>query len=446
MVCLSINQALNQKYMVIKYFCRAFFNKPLFCYFFKAGLGTHYNNDVFDDSCLVGLFSVSGHASIAVFLHQLTALLLGVYDKSNFIWFSLAYGVSTLIIYRNEFMLIVRKLKWRFSVPLAAFLFIMCIYAVFYALPLVRLDVNSAGSTSLDFQRFNYVRHVLGITLTGSAYTDVLFNTSVDFSNFRNQIAILLYLLSGIFLGFWFIPYYRKRFFSGMESFMKSFLLFYLISVIIFIEMVLIRQATGSHHFIMLMPYTVFITVFCGYTMIEIIQDTIMKKAGVITFYAIAAAILFYNLKTDLWFLQYISNEKNEYSTFWDPAIYELSGYIQNTGIRNVYSLDWGLHNQLHAFDPERDRKNYYDLIWYFNDYNNKTENEKEWYFDTFFDKAEILFVGHGSETTNLVNASEGFEAFAKESLTGGVLEKMHSIPNNQGLVLYQVFKYTKNR
>ena len=36
-----------------------------------------------------------------------------------------------------------------------------------------------------------------------------------------------------------------------------------------------------------------------------------------------------------------------------------------------------------------------------------------------------------------------GFETLRKESLNSGVFEKIHSIQNNQGQELYQVFRYS---
>jgi len=374
----------------------------------------------------------------------LSALLLGIYDKSNFIWFSSAFGLSALTVYRKEFILISRELKGQFNVPFVAFLIFMCMYTIFSVLPLMGLDVNSASSRSINLQRIHDVYHGINITLTGSSYTGNLLNTPMEFSIFKNQIVVFSYFLSLIFLGLWFIPYFRKRMFSELKEHMNGLAFFCFISVIIFAEMILTRQAAAAHHFIMLLPFTVFVTVLCGNTLINIIQNRIVHKIITVAFYTIVAAILILNLRADIWFLRYIGNEKSIYSKNWDPAIYELSEYTHNTRIKNIYSIDWGIHNQLHAFDPDRDQKNYLDMIWYFNDYHNKTEEEKEWYFDTFFDKPEILFVGHGSETINLVNASEGFETFVKESLTDGTFEKIHSIQNAQGQELFQVFKFSE--
>ena len=376
------------------------------------------------------------------FYIMLIALLLGVYDKSNFIWFSSAFGVSALVIYRKKIVLFARELKSRFTVPLAVFLFIMFFYIISSVLPLMRLEINSAGSVSFDFQRILFIYRETSKTLTGRAYTEYLVNTFTNFNDFKNKIALLSYFLSSLLFLLWFFPNFRKRFSSVLNCQINSIAFMYLISGVIFTEIIFTRQVGGAHHYIMLLPFTVYITVLCGYIIIKIIQNTIIKNIFTVVFFAIVSIILFLNFRADIWFLRYISNENNEYNTIWDPAIYELSDYVINSGVETVYSIDWGLHNQLYSFDPERDNKNYMDMYAYFAEYHFITEFGHEWYFNTFFDKPVILFVGHGSETTIFKDSLTGFEVFSHEGLNNGTFEKIHSIQNNQGKELYQVFKY----
>ncbi len=357
------------------------------------------------------------------------SILAGMYDKSSFIWFGAAFGVSALIFHREFFIQLWKEKGARFRAPFLTFLGIAAVYAA-VAIPLLTSMGVSQGSYTFT-ERLALISSLYRDTLSGASYTGYMFFAPVEFSYFTVYLSIACLIGLAAFCVFSKLPKERMLNYAVLCS----------TAVIIFLEMAITKEAGGPHHTIMLFPFAMLFIALCGYCLINAFQSKHLLKIAAAAACALAlAAVTGLNLQADLWYTGYVSNEDNVYSANWDPHIYELAEYVQASEITNIYSVDWGTNNQLYAFDTKRDAKSYIELKGFFDEYGETPESEKELRYNEYFYGKDVLLVTKGEGMFNFPAVAGGFEAFQKE-FPDKSFELIHTIDNAAGQPLYLVYR-----
>jgi len=351
------------------------------------------------------------------------SILVGVYDKSNFIWFASAFGLSALIIYPKEFIQLWTGLGMRFWIPFSVFLSIIALY-VFIVLPrLLKIGTNT-DSFLLHLKR---IVTIYNSTVSGSFYTGYMFATPLEFSSFYVYISLFAFICLIVFI----------IFFKKCEK-MRTYAFVCLIPAIIFVEIILTKEACGPHHLIMLFPFSVLsLVLLYNYLMTTVF---LMLSRYILTCLHIVLilAITLINIYPIYFYINHISSNKI-YSPRWDPHIYELSDYVKALNIFNICSVDWGIHNQLYAFDENRNKKNYFERWPFFASYDTASVDENDWNYKHFIENKDIVFVTHGKGFMTFRNAASGFDKFQLEYFDQPC-DLIHTIYNANGDELYLVY------
>ncbi len=357
------------------------------------------------------------------------SIMAGIYDKSSFIWFGGAFGLSALIFHRELFVQLWKEKGKHFRAPFIAFLAIIAAYALIVIPYISSLGVGQSQAPFLE--RLSGIFGTYKSVLSGSAYTGYMFGTYFDFSFFSAYLSVACFFGLIAFCAF---SKLRKELKRNCAMLMAT-------AVIIYLEMGITKEAGGPHHVIMLYPFAMLFIALFGYCAVTAFQGKRLPRLFAGTACALALAVMTgFNLQGDIWYTGYVSDENNSYSSNWDPKIYELSEYIRALGAQNVYSVDWGTHNQLYAFDPQRDEKTYFDLIWFFEPYDQKTPVEKDYMYNEYFEGKEVVCVLKGDGKYNFPLALEGFHKF-QEEYPEKSFELIHTIHNAAGEPLYLLYR-----
>ena len=142
----------------------------------------------------------------------------------------------------------------------------------------------------------------------------------------------------------------------------KDGLFFSLIGVLIFAQIVITPQAGGPHHYSMIFPLPLLAFVFLARPLYgQIATKNSSRFATLLLFFA-AACVFMVNVHNTGWYLSRLRTD-SQYNPRWSPAIYSLSRYINEHGFetQSIVSVDWGLHNPLHALAPRKLRRKMQD-------------------------------------------------------------------------------------
>jgi 4-amino-4-deoxy-L-arabinose transferase-like glycosyltransferase len=251
-------------------------------------------------------------------------LILGVYNKLNFIWIVNSVFVSFLIIDLN---FIKRLYKYWVFFGLLFFAFILYFVKSQFWLA-IGLDDFSLRLTII----FNNVAELI----KGNLFFNYLGIWSGDY--FNNIILVLWCLV--VFVAFVIKIFYKNR------DRKYLFLVFY--TLMMLLQTAITTRAVNPWHMFMLEP---FLTLLFVVSAISLLSKNALTKFVLIVF-------VIYGLWNNYqWFFGFKQNYTN---IMWSKSIYDLCAYTKTSNNRFV-SLDWGFHSQLLMFDPVEGK---YEQIW----------------------------------------------------------------------------------
>lgn len=275
------------------------------------------------------------------------ALLLGFYDKLNFVWFIVAFLIAAAIFYGGVFVNFSQLLKAKSTkIIAAAFASVFGILIVF----VLHLGIFNEVSFIPDGHHLYTICDLsLGLA-NGSMFYEYLIG---DWTEFR-QFGWLVWLI--IFGGS--ILAIRQP-----KSNIKTFHFFNLVILLLtFIQIALTDKANAPWHVFMLQPAMAILTasslVFAGSMLFKLDE---MRRRAFVSVAALAIfAVQFFTYTT------YISKYEQPYRNFmWSKKIDELYVFSQSVPNRFV-SLDWGFHTQLLTLGHQPGK--YYELAFPLNE------------------------------------------------------------------------------
>ncbi len=274
----------------------------------------------------------------------LICAVLGFFDKFNFIWLIGAFVIALCLCYpdalKNLWFSTPRLTRWAATI----FSFI----ALFTALLLVLRVLHVYAGKPLELAVSAKWGGLL-TTLSGDTIAYCLFGNNsgiMTFVPFWVLVTDLYLLLGCLFL--------LDQDAQASEN-RKDGLFFSLIGFLIFAQIVITPLAGGPHHYLMIFPLPLLAFVFFARPLYgQIATKNSSRFAALLLFFA-AACVFMVNVHNTGSYLSRLRTD-SQYNPRWSPAIYSLSRYINEHGFetQSIVSVDWGLHNQLHALAPKK--------------------------------------------------------------------------------------------
>jgi hypothetical protein len=334
--------------------------------------------------------------------------VLGTFDKLNYIWFAGAFIVSATLFYHKELRHAMGLLKQKVILPLAAFSFAMSLFALYIA-SLWSLPTNPSVSRPLDLaQRLVETANLYLTTMRGERLHYVLFpsmEASASLANVGLSLFVSALALTWVFCAV------TKRLHE--TEFPKVCLFYLAILGTMTVQIVLTRQATGSHHAMALWPFNHLAMVAAAYFVANNVRPS-LRTAGTVLAATLIGVVAISQYRVDLHYLNAFQNHRG-YSTFWSPGINTLSASLTETApaIDGIYSCDWGIHNQLFTLSPAGLRHKLFDFWPTFTA--DRNEQNYNWLYRSHFRGKDVLVILHPKELSAFPATNANFFKFAKE-------------------------------
>jgi dolichyl-phosphate-mannose-protein mannosyltransferase len=276
---------------------------------------------------------------------------LGFFDKFNFIWLILAFVVALALCYPDNL-----KDLWISSSRLAravtGILVLIGVAAMlFVILPLLHLRGANLPPMNVEAKWAGLLS-----TLCGTAVAYQFFETDswvISFVPFWLIVTDCYLALACLF--------FAGHDAGARENRRRGFFLL-LISFFVFVQIVITPQAGGPHHYSMIFPLPVLAFVFLAQPLYSQLATKNLRRLAALFLVSAAALVFLINAQNLGAFLSRLRTDSH-YSPRWSPEIYALSHYINEhrSEVKSVISVDWGLHNQLHALAPRELQQRMHD-------------------------------------------------------------------------------------
>ncbi len=315
----------------------------------------------------------------------LLCFVLGCFDKFNFVWLGSAFAIGILVCYPDN-----AKNLWfslpRF-VPWVAIILVLTALATMLYLVLPYRHLLPAGTLTMPVGI--HWNALLG-TLSGATVASFIFESPAGI------IGVLpgwLIIVDGLLaLACLFLPISDVK---AREN-RKSGIFCLLVGLLIFLQIAITPNAGGDYHpnhYSMIFPFPLLALAFLAKSLDT--QFATKSPRGAATLLGLSAASLFVvNVhNTTAYLSRFRANA--HYSPQWSPEIYSLSSYINEHGSewKRIISIDWGLHNQIHAFAPKHLRPQIREFTPIFRRLDKKREEEQSWALRFVFPEGKSIVI-----------------------------------------------------
>lgn len=255
---------------------------------------------------------------------------LGIFDKLTFLWFVIGFFVSVLFLKpRFNNYIIKHSIFLVISISIGALPFII------YLLKTGSLDIFNEPTIKYTelISSLIYKLILFFWTFSGNAVLQIINDHDILKSCIIHQPNIEMCKFKPNVFG---APFSLIPFVFILSVFNKSlrkniYIKFvFVLSVLVFVQIVISYRARGSHHLMVLSPFPEFVAV---HYIINVIKRVSIRK------YVVSLLILS-NIATDFKYILNIGMVGG--IGLWSSAIYDLSSYIQNEKNAFYIFMDWG--------------------------------------------------------------------------------------------------------
>src|SRR5213080_917102 len=137
-----------------------------------------------------------------------------------------------------------------------------------------------------------------------------------------------------------------------------------------------------------------------------------LRRLAALLFGAAAVSLLVVNVHNTAGYLSYFRTNSH-YSPRGSPEIYTLSRYINEHGLeaKSVISVDWGLHNQLHALAPKKLRQRMHDCWPMFKNLANQNQERQAVKLNYVFPEGKTLALAFAPSKETFPETRQNFLA-----------------------------------
>ncbi len=290
----------------------------------------------------------------------LFTLILGLWDKLNFIWIIISQ-IIFVPIYFEEIRRFVRKYPSAVLLPLGLFATAILLAYLWLIRPLVE-----AGNPLFDFiGRGNQMQSGCESTFDGSAFC------SWVFQRFRCPTVIVPsspFLIAVLSLPAFLVlakPKSKSQD-ESVQSCSRVILLFTGMYFLTFIQIFFTRQAGGPHHFMTLWPYHYFVC-FLTLSLVSFLQPIHWRITSKVLIGVLTLIWCLSNFNATRQIVDALQTETLK--PIWSAQIYEVARVLKAKAKTADYiiSVDWGVGTQVFALTEPNLRSKYRDFWSMFN-------------------------------------------------------------------------------
>jgi hypothetical protein len=309
--------------------------------------------------------------------------VLGFFARFNFIWLVSASVIGISLCYPDSLKGLWISLP-RFARWMAVILLLVASGVTLYlVLPLLLYFNHPTGipTNSLQVKSYGLLR-----TLSGQAVAWFIFR---DARGIISYVPFWLIVVGGFLaLATLFVPMSNAE---AREN-RKNGLFCFLIGFLIFLQIIITPQAGGPHHYLMIFPWPFLAFAFLARCLYDHFRTKELSQVAALPLVAAAACIFFVNIHNTMSYLSHFRSDPH-YTAQWSPEIYSLSRYINQHGFeaQAIISVDWGLHNQLHALASKKLRKRMRNPWPTFRRLTQKNEAERTAILHSFFPEGKVF-------------------------------------------------------
>jgi len=293
----------------------------------------------------------------------LVALVLGFFDKLNFLWFVVALGGAVITVYPLRvwgWLLAHPKTGRRLGIPFVALVLAgtgWAFYMVKVALPAAGHHVGGPEPLEVGAQVAK-VAALYASTFDASAQYGWMFARSLAVTSWTPHL-LLPQLLFGTAVSF-------ALLFRRCAPFGPARLLAFANTLLLFLLVVLVatKEVAGSHHLVMLWPFHHLHLILCGALISAWLEGTgqsgSMPRLGTVLAGVLVMVLVAQQVRVGRAYAAALDPE-GSYNPRFDPAIYELAETVGAKTTDLVVSVDWGIHQALVSLAPKHRRARYKD-------------------------------------------------------------------------------------
>lgn len=377
------------------------------------------------------------------------ALLTGVYNKANFIWFVSAFFLASAICFGGQIFQIYRNNQRVFLVTSGLFLLLLFIIIAYMIIPsALNFTIGNLLHVTPG-EKIYYIYRLFTATLNGSVMFLYLFSDGVSAASLTNTIE---WTTLGVWLVIMLLQKLRKHTPAEFNECNRYIGYFLLIFVLELTQIIMTPQGRLPAHLMVLWPLHHLIFIFILRAFYTLLPGAVFRNLLLLPPAALVMSQLYVN---DIYLIQF-KNPGAYKNPLWSPAVYSLSQYI-NQHLQQydyVLSLDFGLNNQLFALAGSDAARGKFHDIWYFFDddqdikrarnfyypmFNRSDKANWQWLYDTYFKDKTTLVIGF-SDKEWIVGVTEKFYQFTVQyHLKVDLLPSIHDALNHNVYNLYAV-------
>lgn len=317
---------------------------------------------------------------------------LGVFNKLNFVWYLNAYIVAFIIIYGKS---VLKKVAGEDKKILFAVSVLGYFVIISYILIITRIFPSGQKTFKLvDPSLFLYNLEAI---VTGSWF----YNYALSYLQIRSLL-IFLIISSVIISGILILVLTRStRIFSA--QFVRFFVFLGIVLVLLLGQIAITYRAIQGWHYFSIYPFFGMLFVISLYFLLTYVlkqHKFIIKASLVIIIILVNVYQLFiYGLYLKAFNEQIINAD-------WSPAIYTLVDFTKAKSASKFISVDWGIHTQLIALDPVKDK--------YFEIHREDLAKKEELFQSYFLGKPGAYYISHTPEKETIYEVRKEFFELAK--------------------------------
>ena len=281
----------------------------------------------------------------------LAALCVGLFDKLNFLWVTLAFGFAALVVEPRALASRLRTLprtQWLMVIVAAA---VHAFGLVTLVLPAMSMPLPGIPDEIPLDRRFVQLWHLYNHTFGGTSVYGWIFAAELPVQAWPALVQSVLMLATPFVL--WHV--------RGSQA-PAAHLLRWSSAVLIglFACLLATRQVGGSHHLIVAWPFPVLQAASLAMALIERHPRAAFGRAVAIAGALAVVLVAAIFLRTDLAHVNRLS-QNGPYRPLFDPAIEDVSDALRGATPHVVASRHWGLHQGLLSLARRGERTRYQD-------------------------------------------------------------------------------------
>jgi 4-amino-4-deoxy-L-arabinose transferase-like glycosyltransferase len=367
---------------------------------------------------------------------MIATLLLGSYDKLNFLWMIIALGTAIILIYP---VLVCQWLEKNRRLAITLLIPFILVVAVMVIRANMLKSLNIGGGGPFDFAaQLTKIRELYELTFSGEAQYTWMFNRSPKVTTSWTSYLIIPQLIFGTLLSLALI-------FRPTSPFSPNRILafFNILLLVLIAQMIATKEVGGSHHLVMVWPLHYLHLVLCGrviLTWMEAEFKAIWIKKTSLTIAMLGIILIgVQHVKVTSAYTAAL-DPNGRFSSRFDPVIYKLVEALKDSHVDHIISVDWGIHQTALSLAPSWQRTIYLDWWPIFMQPPGVDSKRDMWLRDTYLANKTVIFVTHFPSKATFSDAVINFEKYLSYWCLGPVMPT--TIANHDGEPFYQILKF----